>query len=74
MSANGDADARRATDRDLAADHEARGTKDELHGAIHGKHSPEQMNSWEIAKIDLSSEQRIEREMIAEQADPRRIE
>ena len=70
MSANGDADARRATDRDLAADHEARGTKDELHGTIHGKHSPEQMNSWEIAKIDLSSEQRIEREMIAEQADP----
>ena len=45
MSANGDADARRATDRDLAADHEARGTKDELHGTIHGKHSPEQMKA-----------------------------
>ena len=53
----------------MAADHEARGPRDEQHGAIHGKHSPEQMNSWEIAKIDLSSEHRIEREMIAEKGE-----
>jgi molybdopterin-dependent oxidoreductase alpha subunit len=70
MSANGDADAPRPKERELAADPQARGTKDEQHGAIHGEHSPEQMNAWEIAKVDLSSEERIEREMIAEKGEP----
>ena len=48
---------------------EARGPRDEQHGAIHGKHSPEQMNAWEIAKVDLASEQRIESEMLAEKGE-----
>jgi molybdopterin-dependent oxidoreductase alpha subunit len=70
MSTDGDDDARRAKERKLAMDPEARGRKDEQHGAIHGKHSNEQMNSWEIAKIDISSEERIEREMIAAKGEP----
>jgi molybdopterin-dependent oxidoreductase alpha subunit len=49
----------------LAADHRARGTPDPQHGAIYGERSTEQMNSWETAKIDLSSEQRIEAEQRA---------
>ena len=49
----------------LAEDHRARGTTDPQHGAIFGAHSTEQMNAWETAKIDLSSEQRIEREELA---------
>jgi molybdopterin-dependent oxidoreductase alpha subunit len=61
MSPDDDAGAQRASEELLAASHEARGTRDLLHGAIHGKHSREQMNSWEIAKIDLSIEARIER-------------
>jgi molybdopterin-dependent oxidoreductase alpha subunit len=59
----------RASERELAASHEARGTTDLLHGAIHGKHSHQQMNSWEIAKVDLSDEARIAREMIAEKGE-----
>ncbi|MEO5817733.1 MAG: FdhF/YdeP family oxidoreductase [Gemmatimonadaceae bacterium] len=43
--------------------------RDEHHGAIHGKASPEQMNSWDIAKIDLSSERRIEHEMRVEEGE-----
>jgi molybdopterin-dependent oxidoreductase alpha subunit len=70
MSAKEDADARREKERELAMDPEARGTRDEQHGAIHGKHSTEQMNSWEIAKVDLSSERRIERELVAEKGEP----
>jgi molybdopterin-dependent oxidoreductase alpha subunit len=69
MSANQDEDARSARESELANHHEARGPHDEQHGAIHGKHSPEQMNSWEIAKIDLSSEQRIEHEMSGEKGE-----
>ena len=49
----------------LAADHRARGTPDPQHGAIYGEHSTEQANAWETAKIDLSSEARIEREQLA---------
>jgi molybdopterin-dependent oxidoreductase alpha subunit len=70
MSANGDDDARRAKERHLTRDPDARGTRDTQHGAIHGKHSSEQMNSWEIAKVDLASEPRIEREMVAEKGEP----
>src|SRR5262245_9239729 len=67
MATAEDADAARlAHERDLAANHEARGPSDTLHGAIHGRHSPEQMNSWEIAKIDLSSERRIALEIVKE--------
>ncbi len=68
MSEKNDGDLPRPDEHELAANHEARGTRDEQHGAIHGKHSTEQMNSWEIAKIDLQSEQHIEREMA--QVDP----
>src|SRR5258705_3263944 len=70
MSANDNPDGPREKERELAANPEARGTKDEQHGAIHGKHSTEQMNSWEIAKVDLKSEQHIEREMMREQGEP----
>jgi molybdopterin-dependent oxidoreductase alpha subunit len=69
MSENDDADARRAKERDLAANPEARGTKDERLGAIHAAHSSQQMNSWEIAKVDLKSEQYIEHEMITEKSE-----
>jgi molybdopterin-dependent oxidoreductase alpha subunit len=48
-----------------AADHRVRGTPDPQHGAIHGAHSAEQMNSWETSKIDLSSERRIAAEQLA---------
>jgi molybdopterin-dependent oxidoreductase alpha subunit len=65
-----DADARRAKERELAASHEARGTRDETHGAIHAAHSSQQMNSWEIAKIDLKSEEHIEHEMNAQKGEP----
>src|SRR5215510_7111749 len=65
MATAEDADAARlAHERDLATHHEARGPRDMLHGAIHGKHSSEQMNSWEIAKIDLSNERRIALEIV----------
>jgi molybdopterin-dependent oxidoreductase alpha subunit len=70
MSANEDADRAHPDERELAANHEARGPRDERHGAIHGKHSTEQMNSWEIAKVDLSSEERIGREMMVETGEP----
>jgi molybdopterin-dependent oxidoreductase alpha subunit len=70
MAANDDRDAAREKERELAANPEARGTKDERLGAIHAAHSPEQMNSWEIAKIDLKSEPRIEHEMRAEKGEP----
>ena len=69
MLTSGDDDARRAKERELAASHEARGESDLLHGAIHSKHSTVQMNSWEIAKVDLSSEQRIASEMLAEKGE-----
>jgi molybdopterin-dependent oxidoreductase alpha subunit len=69
MAENDDADARRAKEREHATNHEARGTKDERLGAIHAAHSPKQMNSWEIAKVDLKSEQNIEREMIAQKGE-----
>jgi hypothetical protein len=62
-------DPRKEHERDLAAHHEARGTSDPLHGAIHSKHSTVQMNSWEIAKVDLSSELRIAQELIAEKGE-----
>jgi molybdopterin-dependent oxidoreductase alpha subunit len=48
---------------------DARGDRDQLHGAIYGEHSAEQANSWETAKVDLKSEQRIEGEMLAEQGE-----
>src|ERR1700730_2847415 len=70
MPANDNPDGPREKEREMAANPEARGTRDEQHGAIHGKHSTEQMNSWEITKIDLKSEHRIEREMIAEKDEP----
>jgi molybdopterin-dependent oxidoreductase alpha subunit len=70
MSANDNPDGPREKERELAANPEARGTRDEQHGAIHGKHSTEQMNSWEIKKIDLKSEHHIEREMITEKHKP----
>ncbi|HEY2067080.1 MAG TPA: FdhF/YdeP family oxidoreductase [Gemmatimonadaceae bacterium] len=70
MSDDSDDDERRAKEHEMASNPEARGTKDERLGAIHGAHSSEQMNSWEIAKVDLKSEQRIEHEMRAEQGDP----
>ncbi|MDB4891063.1 MAG: oxidoreductase alpha (molybdopterin) subunit [Gemmatimonadetes bacterium] len=70
MSAKDEDDIRRAKESEMAADHNARGPRDEQHGAIHGRHSPEQMNAWEIAKIDLSSEQKIEHEMVAEKGEP----
>jgi molybdopterin-dependent oxidoreductase alpha subunit len=70
MSATDDADARGAKEREMATNPEARGPTDPEHGAIHGKHSNVQMNSWEIAKVDLSSEQRIEHEMMAEKGQP----
>ena len=54
-----------ADEQELAADHRARGTPDPQHGAIYGEHSTEQANAWETAKIDLSSEARIEREQLA---------
>ena len=54
-----------ADEQKLAADHRARGTPDPQHGAIYGEHSTEQANAWETAKIDLSSEARIEREQLA---------
>ncbi|GAC1650374.1 MAG: FdhF/YdeP family oxidoreductase [Gemmatimonadaceae bacterium] len=47
-----------------ANDVHARGTTDPKHGAIFGEHSAEQMNSWESAKIDLSSENRIVAEQL----------
>ena len=49
----------------LARSPAARGTPDPKHGAIYGEHSTEQMNSWETSKLDVSSEQRIEREQLA---------
>ncbi|MDB4882179.1 MAG: oxidoreductase alpha (molybdopterin) subunit [Gemmatimonadetes bacterium] len=70
MSDNDGDDARRAREREHAANHEARGKKDETLGAIHAAHSSEQMNSWEIAKIDLQSEQHIEHEMRVERGEP----
>ncbi|MDB4874332.1 MAG: ydeP1 [Gemmatimonadetes bacterium] len=71
MATNSDADTDkpRPTERELASDHTARGPTDHEHGAIHGRHSDRQMNSWEIAKVDLSSEHRIRSEMTAEQGD-----
>jgi molybdopterin-dependent oxidoreductase alpha subunit len=73
MSEQEDADVPHANgqkqDQEHAANPEARGTKDKTHGAIHGQHSSEQMNAWEIAKVDLASEPRIEREMLAEKGE-----
>src|SRR5712671_3420664 len=65
MPENDDADERRAKEHELATNPEARGRKDETLGAIHAAHSRRQMNSWEIAKIDLESEQHVEQEMSA---------
>ncbi|MDQ6634058.1 MAG: FdhF/YdeP family oxidoreductase [Gemmatimonadota bacterium] len=50
---------------ELARNPHARGVPDPQHGAVYGEHSAEQMNSWETAKIDLSSEARIEGEQLA---------
>jgi len=36
---------------------------DPRQGAVHGAASHEQMNSWEVAKLDLASEQSIRREL-----------
>ncbi|MDB4899612.1 MAG: oxidoreductase alpha (molybdopterin) subunit [Gemmatimonadetes bacterium] len=48
---------------------DVRGDRDEEHGAIYGEHSEQQANSWETAKVDLSSEGRIEREVTAEKGE-----
>jgi molybdopterin-dependent oxidoreductase alpha subunit len=48
---------------------EARGDRDDEHGAVYGEHSQQQANSWETAKVDLSSEGRIEREMMADKGE-----
>jgi molybdopterin-dependent oxidoreductase alpha subunit len=53
----------------LARDPHARGDADPRHGAVYGEHSAEQMNSWETAKLDLSSEQRIEDEQRADKGE-----
>ena len=60
-----------ATDaeRELVTNPDARGDRNQQHGAIYGEHSTEQMNSWETAKVDLSNEQRIEGEMMAEKGE-----
>jgi molybdopterin-dependent oxidoreductase alpha subunit len=70
MPENDDADGRRAKEHELAANPEARGKKDERLGAIHGAHTPRQMNSWEIAKVDLKSEEHIEHEMGTRTGEP----
>jgi molybdopterin-dependent oxidoreductase alpha subunit len=54
-----------ADEKELVINPAARGYVDHEQGAIHGKHSTEQMNSWEIAKLDLSDESRIRDEMAA---------
>jgi molybdopterin-dependent oxidoreductase alpha subunit len=69
MSNTDDAGQRHAEERELAANHESRGTKDERLGAIHAAHSSRQMNSWEIAKVDLKSEQHIAHEMRTERGE-----
>jgi molybdopterin-dependent oxidoreductase alpha subunit len=69
MSEKGDTDAPQTNERERTAEPEARGNMDVKHGAIHGAHSPEQMNAWEIAKVDLHSEARIEGEMSAEKGE-----
>ncbi len=60
-----------ATDaeRELVANPDARGDRDQQHGAIYGEHSTAQANSWETAKVDLSSEHRIAGEMMAEKGE-----
>jgi molybdopterin-dependent oxidoreductase alpha subunit len=70
MSESDDGNVRGANERDLAANHEARGRKDDRLGAIHAAHSSRQMNSWEIAKVDLKSEHHIEHEMRADGEQP----
>ena len=52
-------------EEELARNPHARGASDPQHGAVYGAHSAEQMNSWETAKLDLSSEERIEAEQLA---------
>jgi molybdopterin-dependent oxidoreductase alpha subunit len=54
---------------ELARSARARGASDPQHGAVYGEHSAEQMNSWETAKLDLSSEQRIETEEVGRQGE-----
>jgi molybdopterin-dependent oxidoreductase alpha subunit len=56
-------------ERDLVINPASRGHVDAVQGAIHAQHSDKQMNSWEIAKLDLSSEDRIKREMAAERGE-----
>jgi hypothetical protein len=69
MSENDAGDVRRTQEREHAANPEARGTKDERLGAIHAAHSSRQMNSWEIAKIDLKSEHHIVQEIRVERGE-----
>jgi molybdopterin-dependent oxidoreductase alpha subunit len=56
-----------ADEKDLVINPAARGDVHHEQGAIHGRHSDVQMNSWEIAKLDLSSEGRMEQEMASAQ-------
>jgi molybdopterin-dependent oxidoreductase alpha subunit len=54
-------------EKELVADPDARGSRDEQHGAIYGeRENTVQANSWETAKIDLASEASIEHEMRTE--------
>jgi molybdopterin-dependent oxidoreductase alpha subunit len=66
MSDTPDADSPSKAEDQIANDPAARGDVQPQHGAIYGERSTEQMNSWETSKIDLSSEQRIERDHAAE--------
>jgi molybdopterin-dependent oxidoreductase alpha subunit len=56
-------------EKEFVRDPDARGDRDQQHGAIYGEHSAEQMNSWETSKVDISSERDIERDMAAEKGE-----
>ena len=58
------------SEKEFVASPDARGDRDQEHGAIYGEHeNSAQANSWETAKVDLASEGSIEREMVAEQGE-----
>ena len=53
------------SEKEFVSNPDARGNRDDQHGAIYAEHSEQQANSWETAKVDLHSEAKIEGKMAA---------